>query len=80
MYIVHLIIIQLQKQSPPVFGQFSNVEILAQSIFFMRRLHNDTRINASNVSSFSQLQRSPFTQFCLETPRSHIVVLAKPKL
>ena len=32
------------------------------------------------VSSFNQLLQSLFTQLCLENPRSHIVVLAKPKL
>jgi hypothetical protein len=52
-YIMHLIIIQLQRQSPPVLGQFPSVKILAQSINFIGRPHNDTRINASNVSSFN---------------------------
>ena len=55
-------------------------KILAQSIFSIGRPNNDTRINASNVSSSNWLQQSLFTQFCLENPRSHIVVLAKPKL
>ena len=42
--------------------------------------YNDTRIHASNVSSFNRLLRSLFTQFCLQNPHSHIVVFAKPKL
>ena len=46
----------------------------------MRRPHNDTRINASNVSSFNWVPQTLFTQFGLENPRSHIVVLAKLKL
>ena len=53
---------------------------LAQSIFSIERLYKDTCINASNISNFHQLLRSLFTQLCLESPRSHIVVLAKPKL
>ena len=62
-------------------GSISQVsKILAQSIFSIGRLHNDTRINASNVSSFSQLLRSHFTKFCLENLCSHEVVLAKRKL
>ena len=36
-------------------------KILAQSIFSSGRPHNDTRINASNVSSFNRLLRSLFT-------------------
>jgi hypothetical protein len=60
--------------------EFQVLEILAQSKFSIGRPHNDTRINASNVPSFNQLLRSLFTQLCLEKPRSHIVVFAKPKL
>jgi hypothetical protein len=55
-------------------------KILVQSIFSIGRPHNDTCINASNTSSFNRLLRSLFIQFRLETPRSHVVVLAKPKL
>ena len=32
------------------------------------------------VSSFNQIIRSIFTQFCLENPHSHILLLSKPKL
>ena len=78
-YIMHLIIIQLWSQSPPIFGQISSVKNSSLIIFSIGRLHNDTRINASNVSSFNRLLRSLFTQLCLENPCSHIVVLAKPK-
>ena len=49
-------------------------------MFSIERLYKDTCINASNISNFHQLLRSLFTQLCLENPRSHIVVLAKPKL
>ena len=51
-----------------------------QRQFSIERLHNDTRINASNVSSFNRLMWSMFTQSCLENPRSHIVVLAKAEV
>ena len=61
---MHLIIIQLQRQSPPVFCRFPNVKTLAQSMFPTRRSHNDTRTNAYNVSSFNRLLRSLFTQSC----------------
>jgi hypothetical protein len=47
---------------------------------FHRRPHNDTRINASHVSSFNRILQFLFTQFGQENPLSHIVVLAKPKL
>ena len=78
---MHLIIIQFQRQSPLVFGRFQVSICLVQSIFSIGRpLNDDTRINASNVSSFNPLMRSLFTQLCLENPRSHIVVLVKPKL
>jgi hypothetical protein len=60
---------------------FQVSEVIAQSMFSIGRLHDDTHINASNVSSFNRLLRgSLFTQFCLENPRSHVVVLAKPEL
>ena len=49
-------------------------------MFFLGRPHYDTRVNASNVSSFNQPLQSLFTQLCLENPFSHIVVLAEPKL
>ena len=55
-------------------------KILAQFIFSIGRPHNDTHINASNVSSFNWLMRSLFTQFCLKNPLSHIIVFAKLKL
>ena len=77
---MHLIIIQLQRQALHFLVDFQVSKILAQSIFSIGRPHNDTRINASNVSSFKGLLRSLFTQFYLKNPRSHIVVLAKPKL
>ena len=32
------------------------------------------------VSSFNQIIRSIFTQFCLENPHSHILLLSRPKL
>ena len=53
---------------------------LARSIFSIGRTHDGTRIDASNVLSFDRLLQSLFTQFCLENPRSHRGVLAKPKL
>jgi hypothetical protein len=77
---MHLIINQLQMQNPPGFGRFPSVQDSSLIHILFKRPHNDTRINASNVSSFNRLLRSLFTQFCLENPRSHIVVLAKPKL
>ena len=77
---MHLIIIQLQRQAFWFLVDFQVSKILAQSIFSVRRPHNDTRINASNVSSFNWLLRSFFTQICWENPRSLIVVLAKVKL
>ena len=78
---MHLIIIHLQRQSPLGFSRFPSVKILAQSIFSIGRPHTDTRINASNVSSFNRTLRSPFTQSCLENPRSHIAALvSQPKL
>jgi hypothetical protein len=55
-------------------------KILAQSIFPIGRPHNDSCIDASNVSSFNRLMWSLFIQLCFENPRSRIVVLAKPKL
>ena len=55
-------------------------KFLAQSIFSIRRLHSDTRINASNVSSFNRLLWLLFTQLCLKNSWSHVVVLAKLKL
>ena len=55
-------------------------KILAQFKIFIGRSHNDTCINASNVSSFNRLLQSLFAQLCLEKPHSHIVVFAKPKL
>ena len=61
-------------------ADFQVKKILAQSTLSMGRLHNDTCINAFNVSSFNQQLRSLFTQYCLENPRSHIAGLAKPKL
>ena len=74
---MHLVIIQLcHKAKPSVFGRFPRV----QSIFSIGRPHDDTRINASNVSSFNWLLRSLFAQLCLEKPCSHLDVLAKPKL
>ena len=77
---MHFIIIQLQRQTPPSFGWFPSAKILAQSIFSIGRLHNDTCINASDVSSFNRRLQSLFTQFCLNNLCSHIVVLAKLKL
>ena len=77
---MHLIIIQLQGKALWFRVNFQVSKILTQSISFIGRSHNDTRINACNVSSFNRRQRSLFTQFCLENPHSHIVVLAKPKL
>ena len=59
---------------------FKCPKVLAQSIFSIGRPHDNARINASNVSSFNRLLWSLFTRLCLENPRSHIVVLAKPKL
>ena len=49
-------------------------------MFSIKRPHYDTHINAINVSRFNRLVQSLFTQLCLQNPRSHIVVLAKPKL
>ena len=62
------------------FVDFQVSKFLARSIFPIRRLHDDTRINASNLSSFNRLLRSLFTQLCLENPRSQIVALANMKL
>ena len=67
---MHLIIIQLQRQSPP---------FLAQFIFFIGRPHNEARINTSNVSSFNWLLRSLFIQLCLKNSSTRIVKLAKLK-
>ena len=53
---------------------------IAQSILSIRRPHNDTCINVSNISSFNWLLQSLFTQFCLENPNSHITVFVNPKL
>ena len=39
-------------------------KIVAQFIFSIRRSHNDTRINASNVSSFNRILWSLFTRLC----------------
>ena len=69
-----------KAKKPPVFCRFPSVENSSPIHIFHRRPHNDTRTNASNVSSFNQILRSLFTQFGLENPRSYIVVLAKPKL
>ena len=55
-------------------------KFLAQSIFSIGRPHNDTRIDASNVSSFNRLLQSHFTHLCLENPCSHITMLAELKL
>ena len=77
LYIMHLISVQLQRQSPLVFGRFSSVKDSSSIHISNGGPHNDIYINASNVSSFSQLLRSFFTHFCLENPRSHIVVLAE---
>jgi hypothetical protein len=77
---MHLTIIQLQRQSPPVCGGFQVSKNLAQSIFSIIRLHNDIHIKVSNVSSFNRLLQSLFTQLSLENPCSHIVVFAKLKL
>ena len=67
-------------QSPPVLIDFQVSKILAQSIISIGRPHNNTCINASNVSSFNRLLRSLFTQSCLENLRLHITVLVNPKL
>ena len=67
---MHLIIIQLQRQSPP---------FLAQFIFFIGRPHNEARINTSNVSSFNWLLRSLFIQLCLKNSSTRIVKLAELK-
>ena len=77
---MYLIIIQFQRQSPLGFSRFQVSKILAQSIFSIGIPHSDTRINASNVSSFNRILQSFSTQNCLENPRSYTVVLAKPKL
>ena len=80
-YTMHLIIIQLQWQSALWFlVHFQVSKILARSMFSIGRPHNDTHIHASNVSSFNQLLQSLVTQLCLENLRSHIAMLAKPKL
>ena len=53
---------------------FQVSKILGQPMFYIGSPHdNDTRISASKVSSFSQLQQSLFTQLRLEIPRSHII-------
>jgi len=72
---MHLIIIQLQRQSPPVDFQVS--KILAQSTISIGRPHNDTCIKAFNVSSFNWLMWSLLIQFCLKNPRSHKVVFVR---
>ena len=78
---MHLIIFQLQRQSPLIFGWFSSVKNSSPiHIFSIGRPYTNTCINASHVSSINWLQRSPFTQFCLENPRLYIDVFAKPKL
>ena len=78
---MHSTIIQVQKQSPSVFGQFSQVSNnLGQFRFSIIRPHNDTHINVSNVSNLNWLLRSLFIQFQLGNPCSHLVVLAKLKL
>ena len=59
---------------------FQVSRILARPIFSIGRPHNDTRINGSNVSSFNRLLQSLFSQLCFKDPRSHVLVLAKPKL
>ena len=77
---MHLIIIQLQGKAVRFLVDFQVSKILAQSIFSIGKLHNDTCIKASSVSSFNQLLRSLFAQLCLENPHSHIALLAKLKL
>ena len=72
-YVMHLIIIRLQRQSPPVLGLFSSVKI-SSPIYFHPKSHQ-----CIQCSSFNRLLQS-LTQLCSENPRSHIVVLAKPKL
>ena len=80
-YIMHIIIISNSKGKALRFWvDFQVSKFLAQSTIFIGRPHDDTRVNGSNVSNFNRLLRSLFTQLCLENPRSHIVVLAKPKL
>ena len=67
---MYFIIIQIQRQSSPVFGWFLSVNNSSPIHISIRRPHNDTRINASNVSSLNRLLQSLFTQFCLEN--SHL--------
>ena len=52
----------------------------SSSFWSISKCRNGSRINASDVLSFDRLLRSLFIHFCLEHPRSHVVVLAKPKL
>ena len=77
---MHLIIIQLQRQNPPVLVDFHVPKILAEFMFSIGRLHNDTHTKASNVSSFNRLLQSLLTQGLFENPRSRIVVLANLKI
>ena len=72
---MHLIIVQLR-----FLVDFQMSKILAQSIFSIGRPHNDTRINAFNVSSFNRnfaitlhptlFGKSTFTYSCVLPSRS----------
>ena len=64
---MHLIIIQLQRQSPPVDFQVS--KNLAQSTISIGRPYNDTRINAFNVITLHSI--------LFENPRSHKIVFVR---
>ena len=80
---MHLIIIQLQRQSPMVFGRFPSVKFFRLNPY---RISKDRIMTLAlmhpmfQFSSFNWILQSLFTQNCLKNPRPHIVVLAKPKL
>ena len=61
----------IPKAKPFNFWSISKCqEILVRSIFSIGRPHNDSHINASNVSSFNQILQSL-------NPRSHIAMFAE---
>ena len=79
---MHLIIIQLQRPKLSAFWflvDFQVSKFLAQSIFSIRRPHNNICINASNVSSFNWLLTFVITLHPIlsgKYPRSRLVVFA----